>query len=424
MTHPELKSLAKERGFNEYNNVSKSDLLKMHEEYELELKKIEEEKDDENDGGSSESKENDTIDQVEFSINEYKLILKNGNDFMIPIRKDGMINATELCKAGGKKFNDYHRLKQTQEFILELEKSENIRESKLQLWKPVFGGWMSNLGNCKNSLGKDMTLCKEKFRYNICGKTQYANRLVADAFQIENYEKMSDSKYIVMHIDRDESNSRLENLKITTKSETNSLNGKKSRKSLEFQEKILWTQRTFEHIENKVIPELPSHVIYKNGEIWNGTRFLVFSEHGGYFNVCLKDSTYKLHRLICYAFNPIEGVNYFFEYDKLECNHRDGNTRNNNSDNLEWVTRSEQMRHAYDTGLNNKVRNVLQYSRDGLNFMAEFISIAEASRLTGEPEHRIREISQGKINNKAEFKWKFKNEDESAEYSKKYSKTG
>lgn len=135
MTHPELKSLAKERGFNEYNNVSKADLLKMHEEYELELKKIEEEKDDENDGGSSESKENDTIDQVEFSINEYKLILKNGNDFMIPIRKDGMINATELCKAGGKKFNDYHRLKQTQEFILELEKSENIRESKLIIIK-------------------------------------------------------------------------------------------------------------------------------------------------------------------------------------------------------------------------------------------------------------------------------------------------
>jgi len=48
MTHPELKSLAKERGFNEYNNVSKADLLKMHEEYELELKKIEEEKDNEN----------------------------------------------------------------------------------------------------------------------------------------------------------------------------------------------------------------------------------------------------------------------------------------------------------------------------------------------------------------------------------------
>lgn len=291
-----------------------------------------------------------------------------------------------------------------------------------QIWKPIFGGWMSNLGNCKNSLGKDMTLCKDKFRYNICGKAQYANRLIAEAFQIENYDKMSDSKYIVMHIDGNESNNKLENLKITTKSETNSLNGKKSRKSETFQEKILWTQKTFEHIENKIIPELPSHVIYKNGEIWNGTRFLIFSEYGGYLNVCLRDTTYKLHRLICYAFNPIEGRNYLFDYDDLEPNHKDGNTRNNNADNLEWTTRSEQMRHAYDTGLNKKVRNVLQYSRDGLHFIAEFLSIAEASRQTGEPEHRIREISQGKINNNAQFHWKFKNEDESAEYSKKYSK--
>jgi len=48
MTHPELKSLAKERGFNEYNNVTKADLLKMHEEYELELKKIGEEKENKN----------------------------------------------------------------------------------------------------------------------------------------------------------------------------------------------------------------------------------------------------------------------------------------------------------------------------------------------------------------------------------------
>ena len=139
--------------------------------------------------------------------------------------------------------------------------------------------------------------------------------------------------------------------------------------------------------------------------------------------MCLRDVTYKLHRLICYAFNPIEGRTHLFEYDDVEPNHIDGNTRNNNADNLEWTTRSEQMRHAYDTGLNNKVRNVLQYSRDGLTFIAEFLSIAEASRQTGEPEHRIREVSKGKINNNAQFHWKFKNEDESAEYSKKYSKS-
>jgi prophage antirepressor-like protein len=43
MTHPELKSLARERGFNEYNNISKSDLVNIHEEYENEMKRIEDE---------------------------------------------------------------------------------------------------------------------------------------------------------------------------------------------------------------------------------------------------------------------------------------------------------------------------------------------------------------------------------------------
>jgi len=156
MTMTELKILAKDRGFTSYNNLKKDELIKNHKDFD-ELQEengddggCEESKDNreesvsddggvseskENHDGVSESKENDRIETNEFSINEYKLILKNGNNFMIPIRKDGMINATELCKAGGKKFNDYQRLKQTQEFIKELEKSENIPESKLIIVK-------------------------------------------------------------------------------------------------------------------------------------------------------------------------------------------------------------------------------------------------------------------------------------------------
>jgi len=37
--------------------------------------------------------------------------------------EDGFINATALCKAGNKKFNDWYRLDSTKELILELEKS-------------------------------------------------------------------------------------------------------------------------------------------------------------------------------------------------------------------------------------------------------------------------------------------------------------
>ena len=43
------------------------------------------------------------------------------------IREDGMINATLLCKAGGKKFNDWNRLKNTNELITVLESETGLK---------------------------------------------------------------------------------------------------------------------------------------------------------------------------------------------------------------------------------------------------------------------------------------------------------
>jgi len=55
-------------------------------------------------------------------------------------------------------------------------------------------------------------------------------------------------------------------------------------------------------------------------------------------------STQYVHRLLGFAFisNPL---------NKAFINHKDGNKLNNNLDNLEWVTHSENMLHAYNTGL-------------------------------------------------------------------------
>lgn len=66
--------------------------------------------------------------------------------------------------------------------------------------------------------------------------------------------------------------------------------------------------------------------------------------HGGYMCVCLckdnKRSTKSVHRLVALAFVPNP-------YGKPEVNHIDGIRYNNRADNLEWVTRSENERHAF-----------------------------------------------------------------------------
>lgn len=82
-------------------------------------------------------------------------------------------------------------------------------------------------------------------------------------------------------------------------------------------------------------------------------------------------STKKVHRLVATAFirNP---NNYEF------VNHKDGNKKNNTVDNLEWCTRSYNMRHAYHNGLMNvdaQKKSVILYKRHG-----EYESITEAAK--------------------------------------------
>ena len=86
-----------------------------------------------------------------------------------------------------------------------------------------------------------------------------------------------------------------------------------------------------------------------NGRYYTKEKILKLGKQTtGYLYVCLyKNNTHKthrIHRLVAEAFiaNP---------ENKLQVNHIDGNKTNNHVSNLEWVTRKENMKHAYKIGL-------------------------------------------------------------------------
>jgi hypothetical protein len=72
------------------------------------------------------------------------------------------------------------------------------------------------------------------------------------------------------------------------------------------------------------------------------------SDRYGYMTIGLRDNKkrkdFLVHRLVANAF--IENID-----NKRSVNHIDGNKKNNNLSNLEWVTDKENSIHAYKTGL-------------------------------------------------------------------------
>ena len=311
-------------------------------------------------------------------------------------------------------------------------------EFKDEKWVAITGGFISDKGKCINSHGKLLT-ADEKGRYYTNGKLQYASILMANAFNIENCNKLNGNKssYIVRST-QNKNIPSLEEIRIGTREEVGRENGTKSHQSDNFKEKEKMSiVNKLKTCENKIVKELPNHIIFKDGNIWNdlnvlgGNRFLTFSISkkeslaNPYYNMCTANKVYKVHKLICMAFNPIEGKENYDDYKDLQVNHKDGNTLNNNADNLEWVTRSENINHAYSTGLNKKVRSVIQYEnnegKEGKK-LEKYMSVAEASRITGISEHEIRASCKkkgGYIFKK--FLWNYVNENETDKYSNKFS---
>lgn len=114
-----------------------------------------------------------------------------------------------------------------------------------------------------------------------------------------------------------------------------------------------------------------------------------------------------IHRLVAETFIPNTD-------NKPMVNHKDGNTKNNHIDNLEWVTAKENVEHAnkvlnvlcaYEIANNNKKKKIKQIDFITGNVIKIFNSIREASKETNIPASNIVAVLKNRQKRTGEFSW-------------------
>lgn len=115
-----------------------------------------------------------------------------------------------------------------------------------------------------------------------------------------------------------------------------------------------------------------------------------------------KDKRYRVHRLVAEHFIP--------NPDNLpQVNHKDGNKHNNNINNLEWISQSDNAKHAYANHLQipskPNCKSVSQYDLNG-NLIATFRSIGDACMATDVCKQSISMCINGRRNTAGGFIWK------------------
>lgn len=113
------------------------------------------------------------------------------------------------------------------------------------------------------------------------------------------------------------------------------------------------------------------------------------------------EKTFKVHRLVAMAFIP----------NPRECkevNHIDENPRNNFVENLEWVTRSENVNHGTrNLRMASKIsKPVVQLNHQGKE-IRHFSSAAKTSLYGFDPSHVLK-CCRGKLKKHKGFRWKYK----------------
>ncbi len=178
--------------------------------------------------------------------------------------------------------------------------------------------------------------------------------------------------------------------------------------------------KNYDNCEYKLLEDFPNYKFYEDGSIetTTGYRTFGFTAPNNYKIITINKKSYGVHRLICFAFNPIEGLNNLNDYNNLQVNHKNIkkddptiiNTLNNEKDNLEWTTPSENIQHALNEGLCGYAKAILQFSVDEnknkKDFIKRYVSVAEACRETRDSKDFIKNVAN-KISKPNFYLWEW-----------------
>lgn len=145
------------------------------------------------------------------------------------------------------------------------------------------------------------------------------------------------------------------------------------------------------------------YFVTKDGKIFSKRKFSSLTElklsrggHKGYLKVRVSKKDMFVHRLVAIAYIPNPD-------NKEVVNHINGIKDDNRLENLEWCTRSENCKHAYDTGLHIpytglKDKGNNKFYKEWNNLIKQGVSMRKIAKQYGTNHRTVGRVVQ-KFNN-------------------------